>query len=161
MYLFNLSRSYQRWLFLFFCLHLFACSRAFVANKKVKRHLVKDAKSYVGVPYKLGGTNYNGIDCSALTSNIFLNQHIKLPRQAWQQATFYKEIPLKKVKKGDLLFFVTSGKTINHVGIVSRVEFPQNIFFIHASTSKGVREDNLNNSYWKSKFVKASRSLKK
>lgn len=32
--------------------------------------------------------------------------------------------------------------------------------FIHASTSKGVRIDNLNTAYYKSRFVSASRIVK-
>lgn len=146
-------------LLLFFVVLLTACRQPLSRKEiRLKRKVVSTVKSYIGVPYKLGGNDYRGIDCSGLVCSVFSNYNVKLPRQAWQQASFFPEISLDKVHVGDLLFFVTSGSTINHVGIVSDTKSPKETLFIHASTSKGVREDNVYSSYWKSRFVKATHS---
>lgn len=125
---------------------------------RLKKKVVESLESYLGTPYKYGGNDFSGIDCSGLVCSVFSNYNVKLPRQAWQQASFFPEISLDKVQIGDLLFFVTSGSTINHVGIVSKTKSVKETLFIHASTSKGVREDNVYSNYWKSKFVKATHS---
>ena len=69
-------------------------------------------------------------------------------------------IDLKKVKKGDLLFFATkkNSRKINHVGLVvsSRVG---HVEFIHSTTSKGVITSSLAERYWYYAFVQARRVL--
>ena len=67
-----------------------------------------------------------------------------------------KSISRKGLKEGDLVFFSGKGSRINHVGIVTKVR-GRNVDFIHASTSKGVRVDKLNEGYWKNKYKKAVR----
>ena len=72
-------------------------------------------------------------------------------------ATVGKEVKVKDIRVGDLVFFVTnSGVRINHVGIVTERKSSDNIMFIH-SASNGVREDNLFTKYYQSTFVKATR----
>lgn len=121
--------------------------------------LLKIAKSYLGVPYKFGGTNESGFDCSGLVLVSFDQLGMKVPRNSSQQAEFGKEIKTIDARKGDLVFFNTTGKSISHVGIVEKIEQTGEIFFIHSSTSKGVMISSLEENYWKSRFVKAVRLL--
>jgi cell wall-associated NlpC family hydrolase len=59
------------------------------------------------------------------------------------------------------VFFKTNGAIqINHVGLVTKINL-QKVIFIHASTSKGIREDDLNQNYWAQSFVKALRPFKR
>lgn len=82
-----------------------------------------------------------------------------MPRISWQQAEVGKEVRIREARPGDLIFFVTGKKgagSINHAGIVTRVR-GDDVWFIHASTSKGVREDNLQTDYWRSALAKIMR----
>ena len=121
-------------------------------------NVVQKARSYVGSPYKYGGTSAAGFDCSGLVTVAFQSAHLALPRTSYDMATVGKEVKQKDIQTGDLVFFVTSkeGTRINHVGIVTEVGKDGAVHFIHASDS-GVREDNLGSKYYKSTFVKATR----
>ena len=121
--------------------------------------LLKTAKSFLGVPYKYGGTTNSGFDCSGLVMVSFDKLGLKLPRNSSQQANHGDEIKISDVRKGDLLFFNTSGNSISHVGIIDQIEQNGEIKFIHSSTSKGVIISSLDENYWKTRFVKAVRLL--
>lgn len=122
--------------------------------------VVDNAKQFDGVRYKYGGTTKKGMDCSGLVYTSFNKENISLPRTTKDLAKTGEWIDVKKVQKGDLLFFATkkNSRKVNHVGIVtdSRVG---NVDFIHASTSKGVMISNLAERYWYFAFVQARRVL--
>ncbi|WP_259014100.1 C40 family peptidase [Emticicia fluvialis] len=120
-------------------------------------NLIKVARSYTGVPYRSGGNDQRGIDCSGLICNSFKEFGMKLPRVSRQQSEFFPAIDIPNIQKGDLVFFATTSNEINHSGIVTEVRSEDEIIFIHASSSKGVREDNMMNSYWKARFARACR----
>ncbi|PKF63279.1 hypothetical protein CW745_00025 [Psychromonas sp. psych-6C06] len=107
-----------------------------------------------GTPYRLGGENKQGVDCSAFVQQVMRNSiNIKLPRttetQSKQGYLVYKD----QLKVGDLVFFKTGWKA-RHVGI-----YMGNNQFMHASTSKGVITSSLNNVYWKKKYWQAKRII--
>lgn len=123
--------------------------------------IIATANTYKGTPYKYGGTTKRGIDCSALVMNSFANNGISLPRTSYDQSNSGKNIPLKNVRKGDLLFFRTNPRKpnrISHVGLVTSVKNGV-AYFIHASTKRGVIENNMSQNYYKKAFVKAKRVL--
>lgn len=123
--------------------------------------VVQVARTYSGTPYRSGGNDKNGIDCSGLICSVYSEIGIKVPRISWQQSEYGQEITsISDIKAGDWVFFVPeAGKEgyVSHAGIVTDVRGQQEIFFIHASTSRGVREDNLFSTYFKGRFVKAMR----
>ncbi len=121
--------------------------------------LIELARNYTGVPYKMGGTNAEGMDCSGLIYTVTQTAGLVLPRISHQQAEIGQEVNLENIQQGDLVFFNTAKNTnrISHVGLVTEANYPEKIIFIHSSTSKGVREDNLFSEYWKKAFVKATR----
>jgi cell wall-associated NlpC family hydrolase len=126
--------------------------------KKEVNLVLKEAKTFLGTPYKYGGTSRSGLDCSGLVFNSFDAIGVKMPRMSREMAEKGKEIRLREVKEGDLVFFNTSGSAISHVGIVETVKNGE-IFFIHSSTSKGVIISSLEETYWNKRFVKATRIL--
>jgi probable lipoprotein NlpC len=121
--------------------------------------IVNNCEKYIGTPYKYGGADFNGIDCSGLIFIAFNEAKIKIPRMADKQADFFQKIEKDDILVGDLVYFKVGSKNIDHTGIISKIIKRDEIYFIHASTSKGVREDNLFSKYWVSKFVKATRPI--
>ena len=119
--------------------------------------VVKTARTYIGTPYKYGGMNEDGLDCSGLVSLAFQSARLTLPRVSTDIAAVGHEVKVRDIRVGDLVFFITDkGTRINHVGIVTERKNPDNILFIHSANS-GVREDNLFSKYYKSTFTKAMR----
>jgi probable lipoprotein NlpC len=126
--------------------------------------VVEVARTYSGTPYRSGGNDKNGIDCSGLICSVYSEIGVKVPRISWQQSEFGSEVnSIAEIQPGDWVFFVPeAGKEgyVSHAGIVTDVRNGDEIIFIHASTSRGVREDNLFSTYFKGRFVKAMRPFK-
>lgn len=124
------------------------------------KSLLKDAEKYLGTPYKFGGNTSSGFDCSGFTVKVFNENNVSLPRRSSDQAEAGKEINIKTVQPGDLLFFATAGGSrVSHVGIVHSIENDGEVKFIHASTSKGVMISSLNDKYWNKAYLHAQRVL--
>jgi len=123
------------------------------------KSVIKEAKKMKGVPYKTGGKDENGMDCSGLLFRAYAENDFEIPRISADQAKFGQEIKLKDIQLGDWVFFAT-GKVglINHVGLITK-EKPS-VSFIHASTSNGVREDLLFQKFWLDRIVKIIRPYK-
>ena len=122
--------------------------------------LLKDAEKYLGAPYKFGGDTSSGFDCSGLALKVFEENDYKLPRRSADQAETGKQIDIRDVKPGDLLFFATAGGSrVSHVGIVHDIGRDGEIKFIHSSTSKGVIISSLNEKYWNKAYLHAQRVL--
>ena len=129
-------------------------------NSRTINEVVSLARSYTGVPYRSGGTDGNGMDCSGLLFCVYSQIGFKIPRISWQQAEVGREVSIDDLHAGDWVFFVTNkGGTasINHAGLVTEKRSDKEVIFIHASSSKGIKEDNLFSKYWMACFAKASR----
>lgn len=130
------------------------------SNSKVVQNLIKDAKKYLGAPYRYAGNTPAGFDCSGLVSRVFDENNMKLPRRSSDIALEGKRIDISDTKPGDLLFFATSGgNRVSHVGMISDIASDGEISFIHSSTSKGVIISSLNEKYWNNAFLFARRVL--
>ena len=128
-------------------------------SKEELDQILGEGFSHFGVPYRAGGMDKNGFDCSGLLFSIYNNSHFQVPRTTSQQLEFGLPVSINHISRGDWVFFSNQWGQINHVGIVSRVN-KDSILFLHASTSKGVREDELMRGYWYNSFVKAIRPFK-
>lgn len=109
--------------------------------------LVAFAQSYVGVPYKPGGMDPKGFDCSGFTSYVFEKYNRQLPRIARDQQRSSRKKDMGGAQPGDLIFF-SSGSGVNHVGIVVENQ-DKSIKMVHASTSQGIIITDVQSStYW-------------
>lgn len=76
--------------------------------------LVAQARTYLGVPYVLGGTTTAGLDCSGLVQRSLGALGVDMPRVARDQMTQGTEVAsLAKAVPGDLLVFGGG----SHIGI--------------------------------------------
>jgi cell wall-associated NlpC family hydrolase len=106
---------------------------------------------WLGTRYRLGGTDKEGIDCSAFMQVLFTRLYgINLPRTAREQFTVSQKLSRAELKEGDLVFFNTIGG-VSHVGM-----YIQNNKFVHAS-SGGVTISDLYEDYWLKKFIGVGR----
>lgn len=115
--------------------------------------VINTAKSYLGTPYRFGGLSQQGIDCSGLVYLSYQSINKQLPRNSQALAQTGRPVPRSQLQPGDLVFFdAKRGQTINHVGLVVERE-GEEIAFIHATTSAGVRIDRLSDPYWETRFL--------
>lgn len=115
--------------------------------------LYSNARTYLGVPYKWGGTTSAGFDCSGYTQVVFKNNGTSIPRTTGQQYNTGTAVAKSNLQQGDLVFFNTTGRGVSHVGI-----YVGSNNFIHASTSRGVMISSINDPYyWGSRYLGARR----
>lgn len=122
-------------------------STAFIHNKRLRRA----CDEWLGVPYRYGGMSKKGIDCSGLTKQILKEAYGITPniRSAKGFYTACRKKKLKNLKEGDLIFFRLPRPSDYHVGI-----YLGNLKFIHATTSKGVRIDDLTQPYYQKSYYR-------
>lgn len=105
-----------------------------------------DVDKYLKTPYLWGGTDSNGIDCSALTQSIFRDNNIDIPRVSYRQYDY--SLKNKGTVSDSLIFFLNRRKTrIGHVAI--KIGDNQ---ILH-SISKGVTIDTIGSKVWESYFM--------
>lgn len=116
----------------------------FEVDKTCNLKLLDEVIDWWGTPYKYGGESKSGADCSGFVQMVFLKVYNKkLPRTTKDQYEFCRKINKSHLKEGDLVFFETGGKGISHVGIYLKDEK-----FAHASSSKGVMVNGLDETYY-------------
>lgn len=121
--------------------------------------IIAYAKTFLGVPYRWGGTTPSGFDCSGFINYIFGNFGFSLVRTSFGLAELGETIKLSDIQPGDLMFFKGSNvnsTSVGHVAMVIEVT-PTAIKFIHSANS-GVRIDNFKTSeYYIKRYVKTKR----
>ena len=115
--------------------------------------LVGTALSLRGAPYRNGGTDPQGFDCSGFTQYVFSQYGLSLPREVREQYRVGKSVKAEDLAPGDILFFTTTAPGPSHVAIAIGGDQ-----FVHAPSSTGVvRVEHVNTQYWSQRFVGARR----
>ena len=116
--------------------------------------VLQRAFSLLGTPYRWGGSSpESGFDCSGLVGYVFRTIGIDLPRVSRAMAQEGTAITDRNaLAEGDLVFFGKRGH-VDHVGI-----YIGNNQFVHApKPGAEIRVENMQQSYWVSKYNGARR----
>lgn len=125
------------------------------APANVADALVAEAREWLGVPYVYGGKSRDGADCSGFLMTIYQDAAgINLPRTTTDQWMHCAPVDRDKAAVGDIMFFSSkrSGGKIAHVGM-----YVGNGRMIHASSSRGVVEDDLSLKYYTDHYLGTGR----
>ena len=115
--------------------------------------LVATALTLRGTPYRNGGSDPSGFDCSGFVQWVFAQHGTGVPREVRDQYQVGEEVDEDEVRPGDLVFFETVSKGASHVGIAIG-----NGEFVHAPSSRGVvRVERYTSGYWAQRWVGARR----
>jgi peptidoglycan DL-endopeptidase CwlO len=107
-----------------------------------------------GAPYRNGGADPSGFDCSGFVWYVFTQHGVPVPRTVSEQFHAGEHVDAADLRPGDLLFFATTGtREATHVAIAIGGDE-----FVHAPSGAGqVRVERLGSSYWAPRFVEARR----
>ena len=126
--------------------------------KDARLKLISAAESFLGTPYRYSGLNRNGIDCSGLVYMSFREAlHTTIPRSSHGIYNWAEKISTNELQPGDLVFFITSGRNVSHLGI-----YTGGGRFIHSASEgprTGVIYSRLDEAYWKRTYHGAGRAL--
>jgi probable lipoprotein NlpC len=129
------------------------------AYREARLRVLAAADDYQHTPYRYGGLDRRGLDCSGLVYVSFQDAlGVTVPRNAWSLYSWVERITIKDALPGDLVFFATTGNgTVSHVGI-----FVGNGRFIHSASdgpSTGVIYSSLDEKYWSRTYTGVGRAL--
>ena len=109
-----------------------------------------------GTPYRDGGTDPEGFDCSGFTWYVYGQHGIILPRNVREQFQAGTSVKPDRLEPGDLIFFSTVARGPSHVAIAIGGDQ-----FVHAPSSTGVvRVERLSSGYWQPRLVGARRVMR-
>ena len=108
-----------------------------------------------GSPYRNGGADPSGFDCSGFVEYVFAQHGVAVPRTVDELYRSGTTVPPGELEPGDLIFFSTTGPGATHVGMAIGGDE-----FVHApSTSGVVRVERLSAGYWGKRIVGVKRVI--
>lgn len=120
-------------------------------------NIIQFGKKYIGTPYRYGGKNEKGFDCSGFVHFIFEPWGFNLPYSSRGYAMVGEEIKVENARKGDFALFKgrnASATTIGHVALVIDVDENGSVYILHATVNKGVTIDNMTTEpYYTKRYV--------
>jgi len=115
--------------------------------------VVVRAMAQIGTPYRYGGADLGGFDCSGLVYHVYRELGVAAPRTAAAQFEASSRLGRRDLRPGDLVFFRTAGRRISHVGI-----YAGEGRFVHApQTGRTVELRSLEDEYYSRHFAGGGR----
>jgi len=117
--------------------------------------LIDGAYGWIGTPYRYGGADRKGADCSGFVQRLFADiVAVSLPRNSRKQAEYCRPVSRNLLQPGDLVFFNGSrvGSGIGHVGL-----YVGDGRMIHASSSRGVTVSDISADYYRRRYCGGGR----
>jgi probable lipoprotein NlpC len=131
------------------------------ALRRARLALIGEAEKYRGTPYRYGGADTKGFDCSGLIYRSFHDTFsVSVPRNTTALYNWVEKIDAGALQPGDLVFFSTlpgDKRRISHAGI-----YIEEGRFIHAASegpATGVIYSRLDEDYWRRTFAGGGRAL--
>jgi probable lipoprotein NlpC len=131
------------------------------AVRRARLALIAEAEKYRGAPYRYGGVDGKGFDCSGLVYRSFQDAFsVSVPRNTAALYNWAEKIEARALQPGDLVFFSTlpsDKRRVSHAGI-----YAGEGRFIHAASEgpvTGVIYSRLDEDYWRRTFAAAGRAL--
>ena len=128
------------------------------AGAESRAALIAHSKKYIGTPYRYGGIDLNGMDCSGfLYAAARESIGLQLPRTVDALYGMSRMVDEAHKEPGDILFFRTVGTKISHAGL-----YLGNGQFIHAASDgpdTGVIISSLKEVYWQRTYAFAGQIL--
>jgi probable lipoprotein NlpC len=129
------------------------------AYYEARSRVLSTAAKYEHTPYRPGGIDRKGLDCSGFVYLSFREAlGISIPRSSDGLYSWAEKISIEKAQPGDLVFFHTTGNgKISHVGI-----YVGEGRFIHAASEgpdTGVIYSRLDERYWSRNYAGSGRAL--
>lgn len=120
-------------------------------DSAVAAQAARVAASLQGQPYRWGGEDPDGFDCSGLVHYAYNQAGVNVPRTARQQYEAVRPLYIDQLVPGDLVFFTMPGRFLSHVGI-----YLGDRRFVHALNAHNpVMISNLDDAYWQRRLVRA------
>lgn len=112
--------------------------------------LIAEGKKHLGAPYQWGGSTPAGFDCSGFLNYVFSKVGVSIPRTV--ETIYDATTSVSTPKQGDLVFFTTYKEGPSHAGI-----YIGDNKFLHSGTSTGVTITDMDNPYWKARYLGAKK----
>ncbi|WP_026369966.1 C40 family peptidase [Kallotenue papyrolyticum] len=119
------------------------------------------ARQFIGAPYRYGGASPRGFDCSGLTSYVYRQLGVQLPRTAraqWAYGQGERITSIAELQPGDLVYFerTTRARGVTHAAI-----YVGDGMMVSANSPRtGVQLVSINTAYWRTRFVGGLRPLR-
>ncbi len=121
-----------------------------------RQAIIETALGQLGRPYRYGGRDPSGFDCSGLVQFSYAEAGVIVPRDTKSQRDFGKTIELDQARPGDLLFYRFERGNGLHVGL-----YIGDGRMVHAPASgKQVSLVAVEAPEWKKRYVETVRLLR-
>ena len=128
-------------------------SEATASKQPSGERIAERAQTLVGSPYRYGGADPSGFDCSGLVFFVHHELGINVPRTVAEQSSTATPVKLGELEPGDVVFFRDPGPRATHVGV-----YVGEHRFVHApKTGRPVSYASLDDDYYRATFLGAGR----
>lgn len=112
-------------------------------------------QSYLGIPYKKGGANRKGMDCSGFVIKVYKEYAgFDLPHDSKKLFKLMRKVDKEELAYGDLVFFSDYVFLPSHVGI-----YIGEGNFVHSTEGYGVIVSSLEGDHYRRSYIGARRVI--